>query len=887
MPLDKAHRDWLCCDTLNAYLFDKVWNEPFSEYRVNIHPFRVKNQSVVGSFSTYDANLVLPTSKDAYFVWAFSAEDFNCGLKLPTLTWVNTQDICNDYHTLIHMYGVSGSMFQKESVYLMYNMSRSVIFIAAKKRMVLKAVPPQSLEDVFLTIYYDSDLANPVHCLSVMLDNVKKQRDAQQVITEFLGGLRNPDHLSVYKNGMDITDPNNIPVVGVGDYYDFIIDENIVFSFDIDLPPTNQNPTFLSEKDKTWKQLVHIPKALNPDNKIITKNTCDFTVRKRYSNSVEGLYLHRASYNRTVSQVTHNDMAIPLFILDAYRDYLQTQEISLHCVVRIHDKDNHLIRDASYIDLLYNDVHDDERIIEILCGRGPEQIPWWKASDLEQSRYVEMMFDTPDMVSMDNIKNCVEALGYYSVVNLLCHRIIDTKITDAYTGTLIYQLPILYAGMKVLPVVYLNGTPVPRQYISYYCDTNNDTVEITLAPQIATTPGDILTVMFFVDGDRSIISFTPTDTANIVTVPFDDVIVYRRKQTSTTKGITHSTNTAWVRCRAGSNVFVAQKLENGGTSLTFNAQYSGYEFIVQCAYCSIVQTHNLKSYTETGATISLLIEGAIKGRNDFAPITEFKNVTAFLNGHYLVRGVDYFVKETYDEAGDYAFAELVIQTMDYFNEGGEDILDVIYSVAEIEELSCGFSILNILQDETPVNLYFPNISAAHVDGKLYRDVDYKGTYIQLHDDPPSTGATFEIQTSVPQIVKDFIQNYARNEDLERIKILNDYFYPLVRKNVDVLVLEKKHRIYSVMMNTFIHDILYGKLGLVADPDENRMAGQIAPYLKLKEYDLCFQGLDQRFIDYYPQYVNYEVTPEIKAVIDKYIALYMPKNEDPTLEVVYE
>ena len=44
--------------------------------------------------------------------------------------------------------------------------------------------------------------------------------------------------------------------------------------------------------------------------------------------------------------------------------------------------------------------------------------------------------------------------------------------------------------------------------------------------------------------------------------------------------------------------------------------------------------------------------------------------------------------------------------------------------------------------------------------------------------------------------------------------------------------------------------------------------------------------DQRFIDYYPQYVNYAVDPATKKVIDAYIQALMPKNVDPTMEVVY-
>lgn len=890
MALSKTQRDWLCCNTINTFLFDKVWNEPFSEYRINVQPMLVKQQSCVGSFSTYDSNIALPTDNNPYYIWAISAENFQTGLQFPTLEWTSLESICNDYNTLIHMYGATGIMFHKASTFLMYNLSRQLIFIAAKKRMVKTMISPKDLSQVYLTFYYDSDKANPVKCLSVMLDHIKKEQELQMKVDEFLGLVKKDCHLQVYRDGYEYTDIDNKPMVQVGEYLDILIDENIDFTFDIDLPSKSQAPVYFSSKDKTWKQLVHIPKKLNPDNKVITKNTCDFVARKRYFADPRGLYIHRASYGRGITQVTHNDMSIPLFAVDYYRDALESQEIYLHCIVRTHGKDNTLIRDADYIDLLYSEHHDDDTIKDILCGKGPKQIPWWTAESLEYSKYIAMMFDTPNLATTAHMRDYVKALGFYQVVNLLCKRILDTTITDAYTGTLKYHLPILYTGMKVVPVVYLNGWPIERKYISYFCDTSEDTIDISISKEIYTKPGDKLTVILFVDGDRSIYTFTPTKECMSVELPFDDVIVHYAVDTPRCKGVTHQSEKYYQFCPNGSNFYVKQKTDTG-VKLTFGESFIGCDFHLQCAYTSIIQSYNLDKFTKDGSTISILAEARIVHSTESAPILNFKNVSLFLNGHYLVRGIDYFIHTvTEKETGtnQVCFHEVVIQTMDYFEPGRENILDVIYNVAEIEDISNGFSIHNRLQDETPVNLYFPNLSAVHVDGKLRRDLTYRGTYMLLQQDPESTGGIFEIQTSVPRIVHDFVGEYAPNEEIERIKILNEYFYPLVQQGMaPYLVLEGKHRLYSIFLNNFIRDICTGKLDIVADPDENRMMKQINPYLRLKEIDLCFKGLDQRFVDYYPQYVNYEVTPALKLVIDKYIQKYMPKNIDPTLEVVYE
>ena len=883
-------REKLCCEAVHRYLFENVYNEPVSEYRINIRPKLVKTTSAVGSLSLVGRNLLLPTTDEPFYVWVMAAQDFSVGLTLPSEEWVDTATICNTYKTLVHMYGVNGYMFQKANVYLRYNRSRSLIYVAAKKPMVKKCIPVQQLNECYLTIYYDSDVPNDVTVTSIYVETSRKLTEYQRQIDNAWATIKDACQLTVFKNGMEVTDINNTPTLKIGDYIDIIVDKNIQFSFEIDLTTTNENPVFYSEEDKAYKQLLHIPRALNPDNKVITHNTCDFYVRKALSNTTQGLYLHRAAKDRSVTQVTHNDMAVQLFVLDAYRDYLKTQEIKLYCVVRIHEKDNHLVRDANFIDLLYNDIHDDEDIINILVGKGPKQIPWWKAEVTEKSNYVKYMFDTPDFADPSEIDGYVKALGYYQVVNLLCHRINEITITDAYTGTLTYHLPVIYHGLEVVPVVYLNGKVLRREYVSYV-NHGNDLISITVDNKIVTKPGDKLTTVLYVTGDNSIYHFSPEIATLSITVPYSSPSVYMKSALTARDalpGVGADYREVWIKLNVGTNKYVAETNEDDSTTITFNFELVGSEFMICNDYCSYVQTINLADYTTDGKTIAIPARSTFKGSIDPCPILNFSNLSLYLNGSYLVKGIDYYVNDVTDEQGNLAMREVVIQTMDHFNEEGDDNLDIIYNVAEVEDNSNGFVIDGELRDNTPVNLYFENISLVHVDGKLVRDLDYKGVYIELPEDPNRPqGQIFEIQTALPELVRNYLNKYTVNEDYDRIKIMNEYFYELIHKHKDFLVLEGKHRIYSTFINNLLYDIVHGSLTLVDDPDISRFQTQIEEYLYLKDKDITFAGLDQRFMDFYPQYVNYEVDPTTKALLDRIIALYMPKNEDPTLEVVYE
>ena len=886
-PITTAERDRICSEALNTYLFDHVWNEPVSEYRVNIRPMLLKERSVIGTLALADTTLVLPTVNTAYYVWAINAADFNTGLKLPTNEWVDGVTVSSTYRTLIHFYGINGAIFHKAFVYFRYSCHRDTIFIAAEKAMVTKCIPANSVDNVFLTVYYDSDLTNEIQVLSICPETIRRLPAHQLSIDNFLAQVDNPDQLQIYHNGVEITDVNNPPVPEVGEYYDLILDRNIIFAFDVDITSVSDNPVYFSDQDSCWKQLVHIPKALNPENKLLTHNTCDFFVRRAMVDDVHGYYLHRAS-ERSITQVTHNDFGIPLFIMDAYRDYLETQLVNLHIVVRQHEKDNVLVRDASFIDLLYCDKHTDADIIRILTGNGPAEIPWWKAANLEASPYVKMMFDTPNLNHIEHMPEYVAALGFYQVIQILCRRVCDTILTEDQPTGITYRLPVLYSGYDVIPVVYRNGKALTRDQYSYVTNDNN-TLDVAFHVSDVHWKGDRITTIFFINGNNEVKFFIPTDMGLSLQVPYSDVEVYEIITASgdtTPQGVNSSSQIAYRHVTPGSNQYATVDNGDGTCTVLFNATLTGTQFLIFNKYCTYHHTYNLAEYTATGKSIAIPAT-TLADDGQAYPILNFQNVCVWLNGDYLVNGVDYSINTVTDTDGNVALREIVVQTMDHFNEAGDDQLEVLFNIAEIEDLSSGFVIDNKLQDQTPINLYFPRLSVAHVDGTLERDAVYEGLYLSVPEGKYAQGDIFEIQTSIPQFVKDYVLKWTENQDLERIKIMNDYFYTLDPINKDVLVLEDKHRIYSIYMNNILWDIAHNEGSLVDDPDHDRFLGQLTHYEYLKDIDLCNAGLDQRFMDYYPQYVNYEVDAATKNLFDRIIKELMPVNEDPTQEVVYE
>ena len=175
MSISTATRDELCCEIINQYLFDKVWNEPVSEYRINVHPSLVTKYSKVGTFHVADANVYLPSTNEPYFVWYMKSTDINLGLKLDTAVWYDTATVCNEFRTLVHTYTSTGGMLPKCSVFLRFNKSRSNIYIAIKKEALYKIGKTIPLDSLYLTFYYDSDVENSVSVYSTKINNITER----------------------------------------------------------------------------------------------------------------------------------------------------------------------------------------------------------------------------------------------------------------------------------------------------------------------------------------------------------------------------------------------------------------------------------------------------------------------------------------------------------------------------------------------------------------------------------------------------------------------------------------------------------------------------------------------------------------------------------------
>lgn len=863
-------------EALNLYLLNKVWNEPVSEFRENIKPVLLTNISVTGNYFPVSGHLgiSLPTGDSAYYVYGLMDHYMKLPIRVPTNVWISATELCNEYRVLFQMFTYSGHMLNKGNIYIKYNDTRSAFIIAVKKDILVKMNKIDQRSELYFSICFDSDIVNKVTTFSYY---IPFGHLANNMITEVRNKLENTNNshqVNLYVNGVELSNAKNYNPKS-GDYIDLIFDENIVSEYVVDMNHPENNHLYLSDKDKHYKYVIHTPKALNPDNKVLTRNTCEFYVRRK--DTKEALYVHRCA-DITIGQITHQDYSFPQYIMDSYRDYLGTSDVEVLVKIRVHEKDNVLLRDKNYIDLLY--THDDKTIKEFLTGKLLNKYPtlyFWKASHLEESMYIKYMFDTEDKVTEANMHEYIEGLGYYHVMSIVCERVVHSILTDAFTGTLVFNKPFIYRGNNLLPIVYIDGIKVHQTNVTV-TDETDTTITINLNTNVNWKVGSTLTVVFYLDGIRDIDRIKVTATEKEFDFNYDEKYFYLYEEIVTDytyQGVEFTSNNRYIDLTNTTTGLFAVVEKGNKKKLTFSDDAIGRTFLIYSSKCSHAWSVDIDAKIAKGENIILPLSRVDLSGNT-VPVFNFKSGMFYLNGKYLVEGVDYTINTVGDDTGK-SFKELILHTFEYMERINNQI-EIYLNITEEEDTSYGFVKRDVVYDVTPVNLWFPSISLCHVEGRCEKNLIDLGTHYKLPEGKYPNGAIFEMETSVPKLVKDFLDKYHVNDDKDRLVVLNEYFYGKSPFPEGLLIVNGNHRIYSIFMNFVIRKVIYDSLGFADDPDYIRFKEQLKRYEYVRKADVWLAKPEQiEFIDYYPSYVQYHTDAEKYKIIRRFIEFTMPKD----------
>ena len=545
-----------CCDRLEKYVSDRVWSEPYAEYRTNTRPRILNTRSVVevsgvpsytyalaaGVLGGPREQLALPSS-DGYYVYSIELNQFR-SIKLSATSWIRLDTYCNGSKKDVKVYTDDGIILWRGGIYIRQSPLADEIYVAVNAQMFHKLCDKFSVNQktgiktvitradptkVFFTKYVESDYIADDTVKCIILDGVN-------IINHRSGRSPIPNRVTtVWINGR-LASGNWRNDVVAGDYVEYMLDEDVVSDVLIDrndpsfiykhyakttdttpangktyykrdeqtkavrvmrtdewyVETTDKSPisskTYYTREGSVYtsvsgysisefdssityyeissvdklvpvcdREIIHIPKSDNPENKLITYVTCDIylipgsiTAAKEsegYTSYVNGVYFHQCDRADVIHQITHNDFSIDVDAIDSVAaangfDYKRNDagdpitnslDYTIRVVCRSYTKKSDgdinlyegyisknalvnfsfgAVRDANYCDLLYSYNHSDATILKFLredAEFADYNMYFWGASWLEEnSAYAVAMMNRVGPTTKNTSK-----MGYY------------------------------------------------------------------------------------------------------------------------------------------------------------------------------------------------------------------------------------------------------------------------------------------------------------------------------------------------------------------------------------------------------------------------------------------------------------------------------------------
>lgn len=859
-------------DALNRYSFRNIWNATLQEYRVNVKPLSVlAGRYLKGSVSVGSELVKLPDSEEQYIAYYTASQAFFNGLNFTKGSWVRSDEFLDKYKTLLYSYDVKGRVLPRDNVYLWLSPVSNKVIIAVRKQAALKIFGP-NFGDFFLTVYRDSDQPKTITRRSWRVDpnNLAASTNG---LTYFLSQSKqkNLAGTQVLINGVEVDHRQPVTYVG-GDYVEILCDDNVVGAYDVNV--SNNTTGYYSALDSKNKEILHCPKAINPENDLITHNTCTLTAR---TSEGRGLYVHRVD-DVGVGQISHNDLSITTDVVDAYRTYFDDEDIYIHVRVRTHSKDNVLINELFYVSFLY--ICSDADILGHLRGEISGTLPFWRADSLESSFYTRMMFDTPNTTDAELLEEYVDGLGYYTVASILSNHVTKIKAGSVQRQYKVHK-PISLIGKRCFPMVYLRGYKLATNRFTYN-DNLREHVRVTLNSDVHLGPENDLFIALVEDGAGQPYVFTPIVGDTFITVPFADVSVFEEIETEqTVSGYRVSTENRYLPVQETPGSLVVTSNPDGTSTIVFGLSNYNRTFIIQNKnFCvEIIRDIDDMVFQEKGSLTFPLEITCSNDTEKVVPLLGLNIVEGYLNSLRLIEDLDMGVSELRDAEGQLAGYELSVNSLDYLKEtAGNELQLVIHTGSRIANES-GFMFNDKMSFDSNINLWYPEIGRAYVKGKLMFDVDDYGTYLEPTVDT-QTGDAFKIEVHLLGSIRELLEGYSTTPDINRLNAIRAYFNSTVEVDKSLVVVERSHLLFSNYTAQVVKDLADGTLEVANDPDDVRFMIQFNDYRHLREIDTALKVengvIDLAYVGVYGTYTNFDsVSPDIYAIIHRFLQLTLP------------
>jgi hypothetical protein len=867
---------------LDAYCFEEIWNEPLLEYADNVQLIAVSPRFLI-NWIIGEKYIPLPTNGQQYAVYRVNYSNLGGSLVIPKNTWVSTNTIASQYLTLFHVYNGNGMMLPKSGVFLYYNSYTNTVFVAVQKAPMLSVIGLSEWSSMWMSVYRYLQQPGSVQmtCQSFYVPNPDTgyvvEGQINNAIVDSLA-ITQPG-TTVYVNGYDMPIVNGMVAVTPGSYVDIITDTTVIGKYSVNLTTTTTG--YFSTMYNTYKEVLHCPKTLNPNNNIITTELLSLTARRNSDNV--GLYISKAETN-SVTQITHNDVGINTDVVDAMRNAVGSQDISIEVKIRSHAKT--LIREINYIDYLY--ICDDATILTFLIGAGDASLPFWAAASLEQSAYVGYMTATGTLITSSTMGSFVTGLGYYTVLSVLCQHLNTYPVNSLPMSNISVPKPLVFSGLSAYPMVYLNGIKVKDSQITY-SNTNHDKILIGFGSDVYYTTGYNITVDIIEAGINIPTIFTPSSGNSTITLSSETMSIYQLNTLSTpTAGYDVTSSVSCTPIIPASGTAIQTYASSSGTEIVFAPSAYGNTYIIQSGTFSRAFGFDVTTLVNEVAPIHVELTTLCSDNTTVVPFVGYNSLDVYLNGKRLIPNIDYAANPILDGNGNVSIVQLMICNMSFICQGMTNYVEVIARTGSVTEQEIGYMANNMAGMGNSVEFWYTGMSEAFIGGKYQIGATDVGN--ALEPNPAiGNGVPFNIFTTIPDIVSTVLAGYGPTADNSRIALINAYFNKQpAENNISTLVVPNSWKLYSPYLTAIYYDVTQaGTVELFSnDPDDTLFLAQFASYNYLMANDPTVNGnislVDLRFCDVNPCYGTVTVPNTNTYTILRRLATLVMTSDPNTL-----
>ena len=903
---------------LDDHVYREIWNAIYAEYRSNVLLETIPQVYAISTVCVGRDAVTLPTLREPYFVATAIIDTFLGGLILPRDVWTEADDVLVDTRTLVYVYGTNGRLAPRGAILFYHPKGSKRVFLAIRRDIFVSTLGGGT-ETVYITIYRDSDMENAVTATYWVYDGTVG--DLSEInSTVDLCEKTAPHGTTILVNGYE---RKSLPLLTQGDVVEVICDENVIGTYEVDV--SNNDTGYTSELYASSREILHCPKSVNPNNDLITRNTCTLSV---FDRGGRGVHLHRTE-DDAIGQITHNDLSVKTDVLDAFRDHLDDQSVTVKVRVRTHGKTNPLIHERSHLVLLY--TQDDETIVRHMRGLEDTKLDFWKAENLEASLYVRLMFrSTRTGTEEERFQEYVEGLGYDAVATILGHTVFQTTVernqTDGtWNKSIEITKPGLFQDQDVTPLVWAGGVLLPWEDSNriYSVVNTDDRLTIVFDEDVVFIPGytfyldnsqigtqiSVLLLEGAGDQEGTAFLFQPATAFRSIDVPFNRAVVFRQRITQNPTAQVPAGSTVYEKLDFVTGDLESAPLVSGGTRITVGSLYLGDDLFVVNPDIPVLFSYTRPTYETDQSTWNLIGSPRIQTRLDPArdtgsqeppsiPVLAHENAEVYMNGRKTIQGIDLIDVTLKDGDGHISDRHISPIAASYVSTFLDDVrIDAVFSAGTLLTDEAHYTFENRVSYDGNTTFWIPRIGRVFVRGTLVYKPEAMDTWIDVERNAgdtasffTGTGWPYHVTMAVPGSLSHALSDFSPDEDRARLAAIQSYL-TTVQDEVDksTIVLDTDHTVWSPTVEAILSYVLtenYFSRGLLADdPDDTRLKELLlnaGPNVALSmEGDFTLEAdagrFDRTYLDVLASpWVRSASLEEIKFA-DRILALLLPND----------